>query len=96
MIGMSKNPLQNTTFLGLRTQILEVEAPFSADFAGSRRKHSPISSKGKESPLTHLLSTFWADMPLKMGYLFDLSSVLITFAFYYYTKSPVQGIYKQV
>lgn len=98
MIGMCKYLLQNNIFLGLWTQILEVEAPFNADFEESLKqgKYSPMSCKGKESPLTPLLSTFWADMTLKMGYLSDLSTVLITFTFYYCTKSPAQGLYKQV
>lgn len=38
MIGMHKYLLQNNTFLGLWTQILEVEAPFNADFKGSLKQ----------------------------------------------------------
>jgi len=35
-------------------------------------------------------------MPLKMGNLYNISTELITFAFYYCTKPPVQGLYKEV
>lgn len=59
-------------------------------------KHSPTTWKGRESALLPLLLKTSGCHALERDSLSEFSTESIILSFYYYTKSPLQGVFKQV